>query len=326
MFDYRNESDINHIIEVITPILKELRKNPDIDGLPPISSYEPEYLSVYKKTREIYYRRIMEDIGFDEDEYKPEIACDNGVLYCKDGECLVNIEDAYYDLFSSEDKFIIPRGQLFWKDSWGFYGYYNDIDDLIDNTFPEEIKEYMGISGLSDMDFEIFKKMFPSSYEALKTLWKEPYAEEMTKEFYDKLQFIIEDGAGDDMSISYLVQVNVAIVPFLKKLRTDKALRRDKTSRFAVSLIRSMKWVQHYFPSCMGDICYGFTDRLFYNTQSLGSGGSYYGQELYPQCLSLSAEIAMDLIDYILAYLDTKYGFLPPEVRQMYRHSKETAN
>lgn len=318
MFDFRNESDINRIIDVVTPILNRLKAGKVDAIMPNCYGMSYEELLVFEKTRHILLDRVFEKIGFDlphKSYDSPDILCDDGYLFIKNGDELGEYMcESLYDC-----DFISPKG-FFWADSWGLNGDYCELDDLYDYAFTEDLREYMSIDNLDEISFDDFKKNYAASYNELKTMWHKDYAEEMTKAFYPHLKELLEENEGDDMTLSYFTQVNVGVVPFLKALKKNPELRRDKASRFALLLIRAMRFPQSAFPCAMGNILYGFTDNLFFNTQCIGSGGAYYGSELYEQCLSTSAMLAMNLIDDILAYLDTKYEFLPHLVRQMYRH------
>ena len=326
MFDFTKQENIDRMIDVATPAIKELLANPDIDGVPQVVGYEPTYMSVYTKTKELYLRRLLSKIGFEQESIVYDVVCEKGCLYKVFGadEALVNLEEYYVeDYCCPYDDFKSP-GTFFWTDSWGFSGGGSEApEDLVDYSFPGEgILDYMEIDNLLSLNYEEFKSDHKDAYESISLIWNKEDREEMTKEFYKDLQCMVEESLSCECDMSYYVNVNSAIRPFIDSLRINKELRSDKASKFALLLIRTMRWQQQYFPTAAADRMWGFTENYFYTTQALGT---QYDASLLRVCLRLSADIAMRCIDYVLAYLDIKYKYLPDNVRKLYQ-TKEATN
>ena len=329
MCNFTSRKSINKMMRVVDPLLDEFRsreKNSDYgyDSIAPVSSMEATEYAVYMKVREMLLLKLYEEIGLAEDTvYDPEITCEDDILYHKYGESWSPVADDIFDMLYNDNGFI-KSGPMFWTDEIDITGGFTATSELADYYFTQEGLEYFEIDNLREISYSTFKRKYPSATKVLKGMWKKRYAEEMTQALYKDMQAVFEECCYEEFAFSYNISVNVAIVPFLKGLRNNPKLRRDPISKFAIKLIRHLRYMSPY-SDALGNIMHGFTKNLFYTSQMLGSGGGYYGSEIFPICLPITAQISMKCIDYVLAYLDSKYEFLPHDVRQLWRNVKREA-
>ncbi len=327
MFDFTSESEINRMVEIVEPVLdrladKERTSETNMDGMFEAccgyyTGYDVLPSAVYKKTRELFLHALYKEIGLPMKGFKSSIVCEDGVLYSVMGERKWSLDDGFIDEMYDPSDFI-PTGPFFWPDHYFLDGGYCDTDDLVDYLFSEEGLGYFSIENINKLDYDTFKKDFPIEYSDLKGMWLSQYSEEMTKALYNHLQYILEESCHEEVNLSHEISVNVAIVPFLnwwKKNYHQLDLRHNKIVNFAIRLIKGLKFTGPHSWVVQDCQC-GYTENLFYNIQQLGNS---YENEIFSVSLSLTATISMMLIDFVLAYLDIQYGFLPHDVRQMYR-------
>lgn len=209
-------------------------------------------------------------------------------------------------------------GPFFWKDSFALFG--GQI------TEPEDLLDFY----LTDLDYldadhdvkcttlEEYSKVdgYSSAIESIKGWWKKPYQEEMTLALIKDVYSVLGSMSDQEEFMDYCIQCNVAIVPFLnffKKAPTDAFDK--KVVRLAKKMIKELETPNLYFPWCLQGLQSGYTKNLFFNITATGQA---YDSTLWAECISLKAEIAFYTLDFLLAYLDMKYDYLPKEIKSYY--------
>lgn len=311
---------IERIVKILSPFYtkKELVPN-ELEYNGYSYSMEDTELFIYSKLRSLFLGKLLQEI-FGKEEIvarhylMDEVQVNNNLLLYQGRTST----EAICEFFYEQEGF--PSGEpFFWKDSFALFGsQISEENDLLDFYLTD--LDYLQVehSTVKCSTLEEYSKVggYASAIESIKGWWKEPYQDEMALALIENVYSVLEDMSCEETQMDYNIQLNVAIVPFLERFHHMPENTFDKkVVRLAKKMIKELETPNMYFPWCLTGMQSGYTKNYFFNITTMGQS---YDSTLWADCISLKAEMAFYTLDYLLAYLDMKYDYLPKEMKSYY--------